>query len=96
MRRLVQPIETLELFTSKYLECGEETSTAFKIEQKTIDNFDFFTQFLDSVKQLYGDFPSLQILFRCEFAHEESGFLLTTHIDIDNEDERYIFTSLNG
>ena len=86
MRRLVQPIETLELFTSKYLECGEETSTAFKIEQKTIDNFDFFTQFLDSVKQLYGDFPSLQILFRCELAHEESGFLLTTHIDIDNED----------
>lgn len=83
---MVQPIETLERFTSKYLECGEETPTAFKIEQKTIDNFDFFTQFLDSVKQLYGDFPSLQRLFRCEFSHEESGFLLTTHIDMDNED----------
>jgi len=86
VRILVQPIEALELFTSKYLECGEETSAAFKIEQKTIDNFDFFTQFLDSVKRLYDAFPSLQILFRCEFAHEESGFLLISDIDIDNTD----------
>ena len=72
------------MFTSKYLECGEETSTAFKIEQKTIDNFDFFAQFLDSVKQLRDAFHSLQIFFRCEFAHEDSGFLLISDIDIDN------------
>jgi len=83
---LVQPIKTLEMFTSKYLECGEETSTAFKIEQKTIDNFDFFAQFLDSVKQLRNAFPSLQIFFRCEFAHEDSDFLLISDIDIGNAD----------
>jgi len=81
---LVQPIEVLELFTSKYLECGEETATTFKIEQRILNDFDSFTQFLESVKQLYSAFPSLQVLFHCEFAHEESGFLFIADIDIDN------------
>jgi len=80
----VQPIEVLELFTSKYLECGEETATTFKIEQRILNDFDSFTQFLESVKQLYSAFPSLQVLFHCEFAHEESGFLFIADIDIDN------------
>jgi len=82
----VQPIEALELFTSTYLGYGEETSTAFKIEQKTIDDFDFFVQFLDSVKQLRNAFTSMQFFFSCEFAHEDSGFLLISDIDIDNAD----------
>ena len=82
----MQPVKVLEMFTSKYLECGEETSTAFKIEQKTIYNFDFFAQFLDSVKQLHNAFHSLKIFFRCEFAHEDSDFLLISDIDIDNAD----------
>ena len=81
---MVQPIEVLELFTSKYLECGEETATTFKIEQRILNDFDSFTQFLESVKQLYSAFPSLQVLFHCEFAHEESGFLFIADIDIDN------------
>ena len=80
----MQPIEVLELFTSKYLECGEETATTFKIEQRILNDFDSFTQFLESVKQLYSAFPSLQVLFHCEFAHEESGFLFIADIDIDN------------
>ena len=83
---MVQPIKVLEMFTSKYLECGEETPTAFKIEQKTIDNFDFFAQFLDSVKQLRDAFHPQHLLFRCEFAHEDSDFLLISDIDIDNAD----------
>jgi len=82
----VQPIEALELFTSKYLECGEETATAFKIEQRILNDFDSFAQFLESVKQLYSAFPSLQVLFHCEFVHDGSGFSLITDIDIGNED----------
>ena len=82
----MQPIEALELFTSKYLECGEETATTFKIEQRILNDFDSFTQFLESVKQLYSAFPSLQVLFHCEFVHDGSGFSLITDIDIGNED----------
>ena len=83
---MVQPIEALELFTSTYLEFGEESSIAFKIEQKTLTDFNFFKQFLDSVKQLCSAFSSLQFLFCCEFAHEESGFSLIADIDLYTKD----------